>query len=384
MPGSVRVARILGIDIRIHISWLLIFGLVLLSLADRIYPASFPSWSREKTFIVAAVTAFLFFGSVLAHELAHSLVARRFRMSVSSITLFLLGGVANLTKEPPSAKAEFFMAAAGPFTSIVIGVLGLAVGQIAKASDAAWLQTVAAVAGYLGPINLLLAAFNLIPGFPLDGGRILRSIVWGIRRDRFGATRIAARGGQLVAAVIFALAAGLVFGVFGDQDVTSGIWYGLIAYFLYSAASGTLQQERLSARIGDSRVAQLMTTEFQVAPAGVTVATLIRDVFLPYNLRAIAVTAASRLVGLVTIADLRKVDQDQWSTTRVEEVMTPALEVASVTPDDRLSAAMERFDASGQPLLPVLRDEALVGVLYRESLAGYLRMREMLGADSRG
>src|SRR5256712_11497790 len=126
MPGSVRVARLFGIDVRIHVSWLLIFFLVVISLADTIYPASFPAWSRQKTFIVAAVTAFFFFASVLAHELAHSLVARRFRMSVSSITLFLLGGVANLTREPPSARAEFFMAAAGPATSGAIGVIGVA------------------------------------------------------------------------------------------------------------------------------------------------------------------------------------------------------------------------------------------------------------------
>ncbi len=382
MPGSVRVARILGIDIRIHISWLLIFGLVLLSLADQVFPAYYPAWSQQKTFVVSAIAASLFFASVLAHELAHALVARRFRMSVSSITLFLLGGVANLTKEPPSAKAEFFMAAAGPFTSFAIGGAGLGIQALtARSSDAlVLLQPVEAIAGYLGFINIAVGLFNLVPGFPLDGGRVLRSIIWGIRGDRLGATRVAARGGQVVAGLL--VLGGAYRAVLGDT--AGGVWWGLIAYFLYSAASGTLQQERLSSRIGDSRVAQLMTTEFQVAPAGVTIGTLIRDVLLPHNLRAIAVTAASRLVGLVTIADLRKVDQEQWSATRVEEVMTPAPEVASVTPDDRLATAMERFDASGQPLLPVLRDGALVGVLYRESLAGYLRMREMLGADSRG
>src|SRR2546425_11278016 len=179
MPGSVRVARLFGIDVRIHVSWILIFFLVVISLADTVYPERFPVWSRQKVFIVAAITAVLFFASVLAHELAHSLVARRFRMSVSSITLFLLGGVANLTREPPSAKAEFFMAAAGPLTSIVIGVVGVAVALATEASlsNAPWLQVVGAVAGYLGPINLVVAAFNLIPGFPLDGGRVLRSAI---------------------------------------------------------------------------------------------------------------------------------------------------------------------------------------------------------------
>src|SRR5438034_5108384 len=155
MPGSIRVARIFGIDVRIHVSWLLIFFLVVLSLSDQVFPSRFPQWSNQKSLVVAAITAFLFFGSVLAHELAHSLVARRFKMSVSSITLFLLGGVANLTKEPPSAKAEFFMAIAGPFTSVLIGVAGI---LVALSSDALLptvpsLQVVGAVASYLGEIK---------------------------------------------------------------------------------------------------------------------------------------------------------------------------------------------------------------------------------------
>ncbi len=389
MPGSVRVARLFGIDVRIHVSWLLIFFLVVISLADTIYPASFPDWSRQKTFIVAAITAFLFFGSVLAHELAHSLVARRFRMSVSSITLFLLGGVANLTREPPSARAEFFMAAAGPATSVAIGAIGLAVAlaldQVPESSlrEVPLLQTVGAVAGYLGPINLLLAVFNLIPGFPLDGGRVLRSIIWGISGDRVIATRIAARGGQLIAGVILLLAGGLVLGLFGERDTIQGLWYGLIAYFLYNAASSTLQQERLGSIVGTVRVGQLMTTDFRTTPTGTTVGSLIRELVLPLNLRAIPVVAGDRMAGLVTIGDLRKVEQDFWATTPVDAVMTPASDLPAVSPDDQLTTALERFGGTELPLLPVMRGPALVGLLYRESVTGYVRMREMLGLEGR-
>ncbi len=385
MPGSVRVARILGIDIRIHFSWIVIFLLFVLQLSDLVLPADFPTWSKQKTFVVAVVTAFLFFASVLAHELAHSLVARRFKMSVSSITLFLLGGVANLTKEPPSARAEFLMAAAGPGTSIVIGIAGLAIGQVASdlTGTAPLLEPIGAVARTLGEINLLVAGFNLIPGFPLDGGRVLRSLIWGFRSDRAGATRIAARGGQMVAALLFLLGVALSTGFLGPADFGRGIWYWLIAYVLYNAASQTLQQERLSSRVGDARVGQLMTTEFRAAQSGMTVGALIRDLVPPNDLRSLAVTNGGRMVGLVAVADLRKVDQEMWSMTRVDEVMTPASAVASVTPEDRLATAMVRFEGSGQALLPVLRDETLVGLLYRESLAGYLRMREMMGVDSR-
>jgi Zn-dependent protease/CBS domain-containing protein len=381
VPGSFRVARVLGIDIRIHISWVLIFFLVLLSLADQVFPASYPQWSQQKTFIVSAVAALLFFMSVLLHELAHAIVALRFKMSVSSITLFLLGGVANLTKEPPSAKAEFFMASAGPATSFAIGGLALLVQQLVtdNISRMPSLQPVEAVAGYLGFINVAVAIFNLVPGFPLDGGRVLRSIIWGLRHDRVAATRIAARGGQLVAGLMVVYAGSRVL----NGEATGGLWLGLIAYFLYGAASQALQQERMTAAVGNVRIGELMTTDFRSAPAGISIGQLIRDVVLPHNLQAIPVVAGTQLVGLVTIADLRKVEQDQWPTTAVQAVMRPVSELTTVSPNDQLVVAIDRFGNGDLPILPVVENGALVGVLFRESVVGYVRMRDMLGVDQR-
>jgi Zn-dependent protease/CBS domain-containing protein len=379
VPGSVRVARLFGIDINIHFSWILIFFLVVLNLADS-FPQQFPKWSNEKGLVVAAITAFLFFGSVLGHELAHSLVARRFRMSVSSITLFLLGGVANLRKEPPSAQAEFFMAAAGPATSVLIGVVGLGVAFLLDSRAALPnAEAVQAVAGYLGTVNLYLAAFNMIPGFPLDGGRVLRSLIWGITGNRTRATTIAARGGQLVA---FALGAFVVYEVVVLQEA-SGLWLGLIAYFLYSAATSTLQQERVVSVVGDAKVGPLMTTDFRSTPPGITVGQLIRDLVLPMNLRAIPVLSGEKFIGLVAIGDLRKVDQARWAETPVEQVMTPASELPTASPDDPLTTALERFGETELPLLPVIKDGRLVGLLYRESVIGYVRMQEMLGLEGR-
>jgi Zn-dependent protease/CBS domain-containing protein len=379
VPGSVRVARLFGIDINIHFSWILIFFLVVLNLADS-FPQQFPQWSNQKGLVVASITAFLFFASVLGHELAHSLVARKFQMSVSSITLFLLGGVANLKKEPPSAKAEFFMAAAGPATSVIIGVAGLGFAFLldprAPLPNA---EAVQAVAAYLGTVNLYLAAFNMIPGFPLDGGRVLRSVIWAFTGNRTRATTIAARGGQLVA---------LALGVFVLYEVVimqqaSGLWLGLIAYFLFSAATSALQQERVVSAVGDARVEPLMTADFRSTPPGVTVGQLIRDLVLPMNLRAIPVVAGERFVGLVAIGDLRKVDQARWGETPVEAVMTPASELPTVSPDDPLTTALERFDMTDLPLLPVIKDGRLVGLLYRESVIGYVRMQEILGVQGR-
>jgi Zn-dependent protease len=380
VPGSVRIARLFGIDINIHFSWILIFFLVVLNLADS-FPQQFPQWSDQKGLVVASITAFLFFGSVLGHELAHSLVARRFQMSVSSITLFLLGGVANLRKEPPSAKAEFFMAIAGPATSVLIGVAALGVAFLIDPRAAALsnAEAIQAVAAYLGTVNLYLAAFNMIPGFPLDGGRVLRSAIWAITGDRTKATTIAARGGQVVAV---AFGAFVVYEVFVLHEV-SGLWLGLIAYFLWNAASSSLQQERITSVVGGAKVGPLMTTDFKSTPPGVMVGQVIRDFVLPMNLRAIPVVAGDRFIGLVTIGDLRKVDQARWPETPVEEVMTPAAELPTVSQDDPLGTALERFGATELPLLPVVKDGRLVGILYRESVIGFVRMREMLGVEGR-
>src|SRR5437667_447246 len=311
VPGSIRLARLARLDINVHFSWIVIFFVVVTDLSESIYPDQFPQWSREKTFVVSAVSASLFFSSVVAHELAHSLVARRFHMTVSSITLFMLGGVASLTREPPSARAELFMAAAGPLTSIVIGIAGVVIAFAADAAastdpSATWLQVVSAVAGYVGPINMVVAVFNLVPGFPLDGGRVLRAAIWGITKDRLRATRIASRGGQII-----------------------------------------------------------------------------RDLVHPMNLRAIPVVSGDRLVGLITIGDLRKIDQDRWATTPVEQVMTPGSELPTVSPGDALGTALERFAATDLPLLPVVKDGRLVGVLYREAVIGYVRMQEMVAPQGR-
>jgi Zn-dependent protease/CBS domain-containing protein len=385
VPGSIRVARLFGIDINIHFSWIVIFFFLVTNLSESFYPDQFPQWSRQKTFVVSAVSALLFFASVVAHELAHSLVARRFQMAVSSITLFMLGGVASLTREPPSARAELFMAAAGPLTSIVIGVTSVILAYAADAAQASapWLQVVGAVAGYLGPINLIVAVFNLVPGFPLDGGRVLRAAIWGITKDRSRATAIAARGGQLFAGLLFAAGVAFLFGIGVPQNEVQGILYGFIAYFLWNAAGSSLQQERIASVVGGATVGPLMTTDFRSTPPGVMVGQLIRDIVLPMNIRAIPVVSDDRLVGLITIGDLRKVEQDRWPTTPVEQVMTPASELVTVSPDDPLATALERFGATDLPLLPVIKNGRLVGVLYREAVIGYVRMQEMVGLQGR-
>ena len=382
----------LGIDIRIHLSWFVIFAVVLLSLADRrgILAQLGPGWTQRELVLVAAIASLLFFGSVVVHELAHATVARAYRMPVSSITLFLLGGVANLAKEPPRALAEFLMAIAGPATSLAIGGAGLGICQAVFAGEGGCLglfdgrtsatfaaaDAVGVVAAYIGVVNILLAIFNMIPGFPLDGGRVLRSVVWGVLRDRARATRIAARGGQLVAGLLVLFA---VWRATFLDDVFGAVWMGFIAYFLYNAASSSIQQERIAAAVAGVRVSSLMTTQIQAVPAGTPIAEVVQGRMLPFNARTVAVMDGDRFAGIVTIGDLRKVDQREWATSPVERVMTPAREVPALSPTSRLMTAIERFGGNELPAIPVIEGDALVGIVERESVAGYVRMREMLG-----
>jgi len=369
VPGSLRIARIAGIEIRIHFTWLIVFVLITLSLAGGILPTS---WSEPKQLAVAAIAALLFFASVVVHELAHSLVARRFGMSVTSVTLFLLGGVANLEQEPPTARAELSMAAAGPLTSFALAGLTY-LAELAGNSllDAETMSTIAPVTGYLVTVNIAVGIFNLAPGFPLDGGRVLRAIIWGFRGDRAAATRIAAAGGRIVAIGI-----GLLGGLLLVIGEVAGLWYLIVAYFLHDMASTSLAQDRLLAAAAGVRVSQLMMTSFPAAPRGTTVAAIVRDVFLPSNARAVMIVDEGRAVGILDVDALRGVSHESWPLILVDEVMTPIARVATFSPQDELVAAIERFH--GASLLPVVSEGALVGVLYPDTVGAYLRTREAL------
>lgn len=370
MSGSFRIARIAGIEIRVHVSWIVIFLLVTFSLASSVLPQD---WSDVKQVAVAVVAALLFFASVLAHELAHSLVARRFGMSVSSITLFLLGGVANLKQEPPRAAVELLMAVAGPLTSFALGGVAY-LTQLAATNvlDAAAMETIAPVTSYLTVVNIAVGLFNLVPGFPMDGGRVLRAVIWQIRRDRIAATRIAARGGHVVALGLGLLGAYLL--VTGD---TFGLWYFVIAYFLFNMASASLEQEVLEAAAAGVRVGDVMSTRFASVRPDATIEAAVNDVLLPSRMRIVPVVDDRRLVGLVAIHDLARIPRDRWPLTRVDAVMVPAGGLPVLEPDMPLVTAIERFETHS--LVPVASDGTLVGMLYPETVVLYLRTREALG-----
>ncbi len=366
VSGSLRIARIAGIEIRVHVSWLLIFALVTYSLASAVLPAS---WSAEKQLAIAALAALLFFASIVAHELAHSLVARLAGLSVSSITLFLLGGVANLRQEPPGARVELVMAIAGPLTSFAIAGLAWGAGLAAGAAlDPAYAGTVTPITDYLTTVNVVVGIFNLLPGFPLDGGRVLRAIVWAVRGERARATEIAARAGQVVAVGI-GLVGGLVI-LIGD---IGGLWYLVIAYFLYEMAGASLEQERILVAARGARVRQLMTTDVIVAREGMSVASVVDELMLPYGVEAVPVADGRTLRGLVTMRELRATPRASWPAVDVARIMRRAGDVPTADPDDDLAGVLERFETT--PLVPVVRDGELVGTLSAASVTAYVRTR---------
>ncbi len=376
MPGSLRVARLFGITIFIHASWVLVAILVYVTF-ENLFADLFLTPAYR--WIAAAATTFLFFSSVLVHELSHSLVARGFQLPVHSITLFVFGGVANLRREPDSAKAEFLMAAVGPFTSAVLALLAWGISGLSDAAlGGITRQLVSGVFRQIALVNAILAGFNLLPGFPLDGGRVLRSVLWAWRNDRRTATRIATRGGQLVAAIL--LLYGLVQLV-AEQQLVAGMWSMLIAFFLFNAASASYRQESFDSSLRRVQVGGLMTREPASVPDDLPLASLVSTYILPMRGRAFAVERNGELIGIVSLDHVRQVPQAEWPRRRVGEVMTPLKGLDRLNPEDDARRAFERLMQGETAQLPVFDDGDLVGLFERDVVLGYLRIREELGLE---
>lgn len=374
MPGSITIARILGIQVRVHASWLLIAALVLFTF-ENIFSHVLPT-TRGERWVAAVAASLLFFLSVLLHELSHSVVARAFRLPVSSITLFVFGGVANLRREPESARSEFLVAAVGPATSVglaaIAWVLWLALSENIASIPA---LITAAVLEQISQLNLLLAAFNLLPGFPLDGGRVLRSVLWGVFGDRRRATRVATRGGQIVAALLVVL--GLV--QLWEGQFVPGTWSMLIAFFLYNAATASYRQEAFDDSLRRVQVRTLMTPAAPTVPADLPLSTFVSTYALPLRGRSFLAERGGWPVGIITVADVRRVPRDTWERRRVAEVAVPLDRVPAVSPDDDARTAFERLGRGELAALPVTDGGLVVGIFERDAIAHYLQMREELG-----
>ncbi len=347
-----------------------------------LFPAWHPEWSPAMSWGVGLGASFLFFASVLAHELSHAVVARTQGIPVRRITLFVFGGMAHMEREPPSPKAEFLMAAVGPLTSIAIGVIatlgGWALAEVggstlAETPVAAFqaLGPVSTLLLWLGPINLLLGIFNMVPGFPLDGGRVLRSILWWSTGDMLKATRWAAGAGQAVA---WGLMAWGVFALFSG-GLVQGIWLLLIGWFLNHAARASYQQLLVRRALEGVPVVRIMTRHVTTVPPELTIEQFVRERLLMEDQQAFPVVVNSRFAGIVCLTDVRKVPHDRWHVTTVSEIMTPATHVSIVDPHDDAERALEELARRDVDQLPVLEGDHVEGMVRRRDLLKWLALQ---------
>jgi Zn-dependent protease len=390
-PG-LRLGRIAGVEVRIDWSLAIIFWLIVFNLGAGLFPARHPTWSPALSWSVAIVAAVLFFLSILAHEMAHALVGRSHGVSVAGITLFLFGGVARLSGEPKSARSEFLIAVVGPVTSFVIaalsigGAAALAHAGLAHVPALSALGPAATVLLWLGTTNVMLGAFNLLPGFPLDGGRVLRAALWKITGDVGRATRGATAVGRFIAWLLIFAGVTMAFGtrlpVLGG-GLAQGLWLVLIGWFLNNAARSSRQQqavtEVISGALGDVPVANLMRTRGTAVDAGLPVGALVERFFMPGDQRCFPVLEDGGFAGLVCLADLRKIPRDSWNTTPVREIMTPAEALAATRPDERVVDALGRLATRDVDQLPVIDQGQLVGMIRRADVLRWIELHAPRG-----
>jgi len=371
---AIPVGRILGIPIDLDPSWFLIFALLTWTLAVGYYPAEFKGWPVLEYWVVGALTACLLYGSVLLHELGHSVVALRYRIPVRRITLFIFGGVAQIATEPPSAGAEFWVAIAGPVVSFTLAVL-LTLAQPALAGGSVLL----ALAKYLAYINGALVLFNLIPGFPLDGGRIFRALVWGLTHNLRRATVIAGNVGRFIG-FLFILAG--VWQIFGG-NLINGMWIAFIGWFLESAALAQIQFQAVHSLLAGHTVGESMSRGYPEIAGDAVLQELVDYHLLREGRRSVVVKAGDDVLGLLTLHALKQVPQADWPTTTVAQVMVPVAKMKWVRPDMDLEAALREMDRDGVNQLPVMADGQMLGMLTREDLISFLRRLEPLNGGSR-
>jgi Zn-dependent protease/CBS domain-containing protein len=374
MGPSIHIGRIFGVQIGLHPSWFVIALLVTYTVAAGQLPAAYPNWDPALYWVVGALIALLFFGSVLAHELSHALVARRYGLKVKEITLFIFGGAATLEGETKRPLDEALIAGVGPLTSLLIGGILLGIDAIIKQPQ------MAAITGWLGFINLTLGFFNLIPGFPMDGGRILHAILWKLRGDRSVATRNAAGVGRLFG---YLLIAGGVFLIFQGSDLLfTGVWFALIGWFLSNAAEATIAQVSVEHALKGIKVSEVMETDPPSIAPNESVTDLVNERLIRGEHRSFLVRHDDGgLAGIVTLSDVRRMPRENWENARVTDIMTRFADLATIGPDAGLEAALKLLQEREVNQLPVVTDEGrtVVGLLTRAGILRLIEARMRLG-----
>jgi Zn-dependent protease len=370
MGTSIRLGRILGIPLGLNYSWFLVFILVTFFIAHH-FSMEYSHWPPQLRWALAIVTSLLFFASVLAHELAHSVVAVRRGIPVKGITLFVFGGVAQLSREAHKPSAELAMAVVGPIASLFLGGFFWGLAIVLNPYS----EHLAAVAAILGPINIALGLFNLVPGFPLDGGRVFRALLWGATGNYHLSTRVAAFTGQGIAFLL--IASGIIIAIRGD--LVQGIWLAFIGWFLETAASASYRQLRLMEALRGFTARDLMGGDYPTAPANITLTQLVDSYILPTGRRLFVISRADQALGIVTLKAVKEVPRERWPVTTVDTVMVPLERAIAVSPEEDAHRVLEIMDESDVNQLLVIEGNRLIGLIGRDSIIRFIRTRAELG-----
>lgn len=370
---SLRLSTIRGIQVGVHYSWFILFLLITFSLVAR-FAGQHPRWTLAEHYVMAFLTSLLFFVSILLHELAHSFVALAKGIPVRAITLFVFGGVAQIGREPDRPAVEFQIAVAGPIASFVLAV---AFGGLAAATEDRF-EHLAALADWLASINLALAVFNLIPGFPLDGGRIFRAAVWQVTGSLTRATRIAARSGQLFAYVF--MFGGIAVGF--TANWFSGLWLAFIGWFLLNAAQESVLQASIRSVLTGLMAEDVMARDCRTIDKRTSLAELVDEHILRTGQRCFVVSSDGRIDGLVTLHQVKAIPRDRWAATPVEQAMTPLTELTVVSPDTPIAEVLQMMENRDIAQIPVTRSGRFLGMITRDHVLRVLSAKMELASPS--
>jgi len=361
--GAWKIGTIMGIPIKVHFSWFIIFGLITWSLSTFYFPHAAPDLPAASYWVKGGLAALLLFASVGFHELAHSFVAKKYKISIESITLFIFGGVAQMKGEPPHPKAEFRIAIAGPLSSFFLSALFFFLSTTAAGGTKALFS-------YLAQINLIIALFNLIPGFPMDGGRVLRAAIWTKKKNFFYATRMASSVGQKIALFF------IFFGIFSIfTRMPGGLWLMLIGWFLYTAAQASYQQSTLQESLSGVKVKDMMVKDIVTLSSSMSVDEAVNGYFLRYGYGGFPVIGDVGFLGIVTLKEVKNVPKADWLRVKVGDVFITHERKWEVSPEDNVMRALEIMIREDKGRLVIIENGRLSGLITRNGIARYVQIK---------
>lgn len=372
MRGSIVLGKIKGIEIELNLSWFVIFGLVTFTLATSFFPQNYPEWGGGIRWALGGIMSLMLFGSVLLHELSHSLVSIGLGIDVKKISLFIFGGVAQIEKEPDEPIKELKIAIAGPLMSVAIAVTSLVAVILLDSFGAPDIVTVPLV--YISNVNFVLAIFNMVPAFPLDGGRVLRAIIWKTKGDLESATRIAsAAGGAFGYLLIF-------LGVFWvlTGNIINGIWFAFIGWFINQASQSSYQNMLMTDMFGKIKVKKFMSDNVITVNSHMSIQEMVDSYIYRYKYSSFPVKEGESVIGIINIDRIRAVEKDAWNHTTVESITEKLGENLVVSPEDTVSTAMTKLFANGIGRVLVMEGNKLVGIVSRTDILNHIRIYNQL------